>query len=121
MGNAIGANLAQASYRAGTATQSGFQAVRAGNLSQWTDAYNDSPDLPGTMFARQMGDGRDYYGVLRGAAEVGVPGIIIEHGMHTVPEVRQMAVTGDLLERWASADAYGIACGFGFLSQPVHP
>lgn len=121
VGNAIGANLAQASYRAGTATQSGFQAVRAGNLSQWTDAYNDSPDLPGTMFARQMGDGRDYYGVLRGAAEVGVPGIIIEHGMHTVPEVRQIAVTGDLLERWASADAYGIAFGFGFLSQPVQP
>lgn len=27
--------------------------------------------------------GTDYYGVLRGAAEVGVPGLIVEHGFHT--------------------------------------
>ena len=27
--------------------------------------------------------GTDYYGVLRGAAQVGVPGLIVEHGFHT--------------------------------------
>ena len=69
------------------------------------------------MYYRVGQDGRDYYGVLRGAAAVGVPGLIIEHGMHTVPEVRKTAMEGDLLCRWACADARGIANGFGFVEK----
>ena len=39
--------------------------------------------------------------------------MIIEHGFHTVPKMREAAVGGELKERWARADAEGIAEGFG--------
>lgn len=51
--------------------------------------------------------------MLRGAADVGVPGMIIEHGFHTVPKMRELAVQGELAVQWAQADAYGIGEGFG--------
>ncbi len=76
-------------------------------------SYNDQTDVEGTV-CRRSGEHGDYYGVLRGAANVGVPGMIIEHGFHTVPEMRQMAAAGELAGAWARADAEGIAEGFGF-------
>ena len=115
--NEIGTSLSAVNYEMGLSTVMEFRTVTFGQVDQWTDAYNDSLDMPGTVFCKFMNDGRDYYGVLRGAACVGVPGIIIEHGMHTVPEVRTASTEGDLIERWATADAYGIAQGFGFTSQ----
>ena len=75
--------------------------------------YNDATNVEGTV-CRRMGQSGDYYGVLRGAANVGVPGMIIEHGFHTVPEMRGTAKTGELAKAWARADAEGIAEGFGF-------
>ena len=88
--------------------------VPAGEIREWTDAYNDATNVEGTV-CRRMGQSGDYYGVLRGAANVGVPGMIIEHGFHTVPEMRGTAKTGELAKAWARADAEGIAEGFGFL------
>ena len=41
--------------------------------------------------------------------------MIIEHGYHSVAEVREAATVGDLKEVWANADAVGIAYGFGFI------
>ncbi len=114
--NAIGAQLAQASFQCGVGATAAFEPALPHEIKPWTEAYNDGLDLPGSVFLRRDREGREYYGVLRGAAEVGVPGIIIEHGMHTVPEVRKAAVEGDLLTRWAEADARGIAQGFGFLA-----
>lgn len=119
--NAIGTNLALASYNAGTATREDFTTVQLNNVPLWTEPYNDSIENPGTVFARRQSDGSDFYGVLRGATSVGVPAIIIEHGFHTVPEVRKAAMEGDLLDRWAAADAYGIAYGYGFESELVQP
>ena len=49
---------------------------------------------------------------LRGAADAGVPGMIIEHGFHTVPDMRQKATAGELAEAWAEADADGLAEGY---------
>lgn len=115
--NAIGSSLAQASYAAGTATRSDFTAASVGQVPLWSDASNDSADLPGGVYTRRQSDGSDFYGVLRGATSVGVPGLIIEHGLHTVPEVRKAAMEGDLLDRWAAADAYGIAVGYGFSAR----
>ncbi len=119
--NAIGTNLALASYQAGTAAREDFTTVQLNNVPLWTEPYNDSVENPGTVFARRQSDGSDFYGVLRGATSVGVPAIIIEHGFHTVPEVRKAAMEGDLLDRWAAADAYGIAYGYGFESELVQP
>ena len=83
--------------------------------------YNDSLDTPGTLFYRLKSNGtEDYYGVLRGAAAAGVPGIVIEHGMHTVPQVRQAAMEGSLVPRWAEAAAAGVAFGYGFVTQQTN-
>ena len=55
--------------------------------------------------------------MLRGASKVKVPGMIIEHGFHTVEEVRRLAMEEDLTQKWAEADAYGIAKGFGLVND----
>ena len=34
-------------------------------------------------YSQKNANGQDYLGVLRGAAEVGVPGLVVEHGFHT--------------------------------------
>lgn len=112
VGNAVGERLAEASARMGIAVPGRFQ--RAEDLQDmvpWTDAFNDSLEGPGTVCYRFGEYGGDYYGVLRGAAAVGVPGMIVEHGFHTVPEMRQMAAQGKLETQWAKADAEGIAGG----------
>ena len=40
--------------------------------------------------------------------------MIVEHGFHSVPEVRKKAMQSDLINKWADADAKAIAAGFGF-------
>ncbi len=114
MCNMIGSELAAASYGLGISTVPDFEPAQAGNIMEWTDAYNDSLDTRGTV-VRRTGNGGDYYAVLKGAADAGVPGIIIEHGFHTVPEMRREAMEGNLAEIWARADARGIARGLGII------
>ena len=95
LANRIGSGLAKASLDLGIAAKGTFQEVKAaGEIREWTDAYNDATNVEGTV-CRRMGQSGDYYGVLRGAANVGVPGMIIEHGFHTVPEMRGTAKTGE--------------------------
>ncbi len=115
LANRIGSDLAERQvWQLGIAAMGTFQEVKdAGEIREWTDAYNDATNVEGTVCRRTGRDG-DYYGVLRGAANVGVPGMIIEHGFHTVPEMRGTAKTGELAKAWARADAEGIAEGFGF-------
>ena len=55
----------------------------------------------------------DYYGVLRGAHSVGVPGVIIEHGFHTNPENTRWLMVTDNLRRLAEAEAEALAAFFG--------
>lgn len=110
--NTIGLNLAEINFELGLADSDLFNIVLAGDISEWTQELNDGFEL-GTVVCR-TGKKGDYYGILRGATSVGVPGMIIEHGHHSVQEVRKEAVTGELALRWAEADATGIAAGFGF-------
>ena len=112
--NAIGEEVADASARLGIARKGAFDPVRGPQeLRTWSDAFNDSTIENGTVSIRRW-NGGDYYGVLRGAANVSVPGFIVEHGHHTVPEMRQAAAEGTLAPAWAEADARGIARGYGF-------
>lgn len=115
--NAIGRNLAATSYGLGIASVQQFLPGSIGAFPEWSDATNDALDTPGTIYVRWKDTGEDYYGVLRGAASVGVPGMIIEHGHHTVAEMRKLAQTGELAKKWAEADAAGIAEGYGFRGQ----
>lgn len=118
--NVIGTNLAKANYNLGTASVEEFVTAEAGNVEAWTGPKNDALDTPGTVYYRFRTDVEedvDYYGVLRGSALVNKPGIIIEHGFHTVPEMRREAMEGNLKSIWADIDAYGIAYGFGFETE----
>lgn len=111
--NAVGQNLAQTSYQLGISSHKAFTEVSGGRAAEWTTAYNDSTTEQGAVVCRHGSHGQ-YYGVLRGAEEAGVPGIIIEHGYHTVEQMRKAAMNGELKAIWADADAKGIAAGFGF-------
>lgn len=114
--NSIGINLSKVNYLIGLSETSDFKKVNENNITDWTNEYNDSLDTIGTVCKREGSEG-DYYGVLRGAAAVDVPGMIVEHGFHTVAKMRQMATDENLSQLWAEVDAYGIAYGFGFVAD----
>lgn len=57
--------------------------------------------------------GKDYYGVIRGAAVVGVPCIIIEHGFHTNTAVAKWLMSDANLKKLAEAEATTIAEYYG--------
>lgn len=111
--NEIGAAVTATSYRLGLSFTDQFEQTDLTSLKQWTSDFNDSINVEGTVCYRWGTDG-DYYGVLRGAANAGVPGMIIEHGYHTVEEMRRQAMTENLAAEWAKSDADGIANGLGF-------
>ena len=111
--NKIGENLSVVNFNEGLAKSKEFDSVKKGSLSEWTVAKNDSITINGSVYYR-MGENGDYYGVLRGANVAGVPGMIVEHGFHSVPEVRKKAMQSDLINKWVDADAKAIAAGFGF-------
>ena len=111
--NLAGKNLSALLYENLLATVDHFSENRDGNnLMEWTDSYNDALDVPGTVCCRMNKD-QDYYGVLRGASAVAVPGMIIEHGFHTVPVFREAMRDPEFIEELAEADAKAIAEGFG--------
>lgn len=60
----------------------------------------------------------EYYGVLRGAASVGTPGIILEHSFHTNSRSVRWLLEDSNLEKLAQAEAKVIADHYG-LSKPV--
>lgn len=57
--------------------------------------------------------GKDYYGVIRGAAVVGVPALIIEHGFHTNNAVAKWLMSDANLKSLADAEAKAIADYYG--------
>lgn len=63
---------------------------------------------------KRTGNGNsDYYGVLRGAAAVGVPGILLEHGFHTNLKNTNWLLDDANLQKMAEAEAKVIAEHFG--------
>lgn len=113
MANKLGENLTKVSFDEGLSKSKSFDSVKKGSIGEWTVAKNDSITTNGSVYYR-LGENGDYYGVLRGANAAGVFGMIVEHGFHSVPEVRKKAMQSDLINKWANADAKAIAEGFGF-------
>lgn len=62
---------------------------------------------------KKQSDGRDWYGVLRGAASVGVPGILLEHSFHTNKRATEWLMNDENLRRMAAAEADVIAAHYG--------
>ncbi|MBE6861548.1 MAG: N-acetylmuramoyl-L-alanine amidase [Ruminococcus sp.] len=62
---------------------------------------------------RRKGDNGDWYGVLRGAASVGVAGVLLEHSFHTNKRAVQWLMDDNNLKRLAAAEAETIAEHYG--------
>ena len=62
---------------------------------------------------KKRGDNGDWYGVLRGAASVGVPGILLEHSFHTNLAATNWLLVDANLKRMAQAEADVIAAYYG--------
>ena len=62
-------------------------------------------------------NGKDYYGVIRGAVAQGVPCIIIEHGFHTNTAVAKWLMPDVNLKKLAEAEAKALAEHFGVKKQ----
>jgi len=58
--------------------------------------------------------GNDWYSVLYGAAEVGTPGILLEHSFHSNYRATKWLMIDENLERMAQAEAKVISDYFGF-------
>lgn len=65
----------------------------------------------------QKGNNGDYYGVLRGSAAVGVPGLLIEHSFHTNERSAKWLMDEENLRQLAKSEAEVIAKHYG-LQKP---
>jgi N-acetylmuramoyl-L-alanine amidase len=65
----------------------------------------------------KKGNNGDYYGVIRGATAVGVPGLILEHSFHTNTRSTKWLMVDSNLDKLAKAEADAIASYFGIKKQ----
>ena len=68
----------------------------------------------------KRGNNGDYYGVIRGATSVGVPGLILEHSFHTNTRSTKWLMDDGNLDKMAKAEAKVIADYFG-VKKPEAP
>lgn len=64
--------------------------------------------------------GGEYYGVIRGAVSVGVPGLLVEHSFHTNARAARWLLDDANLDRLAQAEARVLAEHFGMSGQTVN-
>lgn len=62
---------------------------------------------------KKLNSGADYYGVLRGAKSVGVPGVLLEHSFHTNTRAAKWLMNDANLRRMACSEANVIADRLG--------
>ena len=67
----------------------------------------------GRTATRKGSGGADYYGVIRGAVAVGVPGVILEHSFHTHSRSTAWLLEDENLHRLAAAEAALLAEYYG--------
>lgn len=70
-------------------------------------------DEPADMWTKKSDSGNDWYGVINGAAQVGVPGIILEHSFYTNKRMAQWMMVDANLDKLAKAEAEVIAAHYG--------
>ena len=72
----------------------------------------------GRTATRKGSGGADYYGVIRGAVSVGVPGVILEHSFHTNRKAAAWLMNEDNLAKLAKAEADCIAAWLEGTAKP---
>lgn len=70
-------------------------------------------DEPADMWSKKSDSGADWYGVINGAAQVGVPGIILEHSFYTNKRMAAWMLVDENLDKLAKAEAEVIAAHYG--------
>lgn len=73
----------------------------------------------GNVKTRKSDSGAEYYGVLRGAASVGVPGLLIEHSFHTNARAAKWLLDDANLDKLAKAEAEILAKYYGMEAKPT--
>lgn len=74
----------------------------------------------GKIWTRKNDSGGEWYGVIRGAVAVGVPGIILEHSYHTNTKAAQWLLNDANLDKLAKAEAKVIAEHYGLsVNEPA--
>jgi N-acetylmuramoyl-L-alanine amidase len=73
------------------------------------------------VYGKAQSDGRDWYGINRGAADVGVPSIILEHSFHTNYRATVWLSSDANLRNLAIAEAKVIADYYGIPAATVMP
>lgn len=74
----------------------------------------------GHVKTREGSYGNNYYGVINGAYQVGVPGLLIEHSFHTNRRSAKWLLDNDNLERLAIAEADVLAAYYGMGGSTAH-
>lgn len=74
----------------------------------------------GRILNKPQGDGRDWYGVLRGATSVGVPAILLEHSAHTNRRATEWLMNKDNLKKLADAEA-ALLAEYYHIAKPSAP
>ena len=72
----------------------------------------------GSTATRKGSGGADYYGVIRGAVAVGVPGVILEHSFHTNTKAAAWLMSDANLAKLAKAEADCIAAWLEGTAKP---
>lgn len=68
---------------------------------------------PANVWSKKSDSGNDYYGVIRGATSVGVPGLILEHSFYTQTRAAKWLLDDSNLDKLAKAEAAVIAAYYG--------
>ena len=75
----------------------------------------------GRVWSRKSDSGKNWYGVINGAASVGVTGLILEHSFHTNTKMANWLLSDDNLLAMAKAEAKVIAAHYGLKEQVTAP
>ena len=92
---------------------SGKEYNLAGALAQAITETMGLKDKPQLYQRWNSSHNADYYGVIRGAASVGVPGLILEHSFHTNKRSAEWLLNNGNLRNLAVSEAKVIAARFG--------
>ena len=96
---------------------SGKEAGLAAELAKCITATMELHDQPQTYIRWNSAHNADYYGVIRGAAAVGVPALILEHSFHTCLRSVAWLQKQENLRKLAVAEAAIVANRYGCLLE----
>lgn len=106
-----------ADYPLACCTVNGTADVLGHELAEIVGSVMQTTGKP-CIWKRKGNGGTDYYGVLRGAASVGVPGILLEHSFHTNKRATEWLMDDSNLAKMAAAEADVIAEHYGVQTAP---